>query len=274
MAFVEILWVVITTGKRANGEGSVYRQKNGLWAAAVTIGRNAGTGKIVRKYVYGKSQQEAKDKKEALLEQVKGGIAYFDADKLTVGEWILKWLTVYAKNRVRQNTYESYVSVVTNHIIPVLGSIRLQKLQSNNIQSMINDIAEKHCRSAAYTFTVLRMALKQALREELIYRDLTLAVSPPAKTKKEVRQLTPDEWKRLFATAKKTDLYMQVLLVWATGMRREEILGLRWSDVNMKTSTLAIANTAILQLNNDQHVTRSTHTPGCNGKGLQERYRE
>ncbi|HWR55638.1 MAG TPA: site-specific integrase [Negativicutes bacterium] len=233
-------------GKRANGEGTIYKKKPGLWCGIVTVGRDTSTGKLVRKTVYGKTKLEAQEKKTALLEKSRGGLAFIDADKLTVGQWIEKWLTTYAKNRVRQNTYESYDSVARLHIIPVLGSIRLQKLQTNQIQGMVNTIAEKYVRTARYAFTVLRMAMKQALQEDLIFKNPSLAVSLPELPDKEVRKRTPDEWERLFVEAKIAGIYLQVLLVWATGMRREEILGLRWSDVNFGTAVISIANVVIV----------------------------
>ena len=185
--------------KRANGEGSIYRQKSGLWAAAVTIGRDAATGKLVRKYVYGKTKQEAQAKKAALLEQVKGGLAYIDADKVTVSEWLTKYLATYAQPRLRQNTYESYEYLTKKYLIPALGAIRLQKLQPNQIQTMLNAIlAKKSNRLAAYAFAVLRTALRQALKEDLLLRDPTLAVVTPKKVKKEIKTLTPKNGKPSF----------------------------------------------------------------------------
>ena len=233
--------------KRANGEGSIYRQKSGLWAAAVTIGRDAATGKLVRKYVYGKTKQEAQAKKAALLEQVKGGLAYIDADKVTVGEWLTKYLATYAKPRLRQNTYESYEYLTKKYLIPALGAIRLQKLQPNQIQTMLNAIlAEKSNRLAAYAFAVLRTALRQALKEDLLLRDPTLAVVTPKKIKKEIKTLTPEEWETLFQAAKQIGyLYIAILLAWATGMRREEILGLRWQDIDFSVNTITISQTVI-----------------------------
>jgi len=82
--------------KRANGEGTICKRKDGLWMTAVIIGRDAATGKPVRKYCYGKTKGEVQQKKDALLERSKGPV-YIDADKITVGQWVEKWLTIYAR---------------------------------------------------------------------------------------------------------------------------------------------------------------------------------
>ena len=71
--------------KRANGEGTICRHSNGLWMAAVTIGRDAATGKSICKYCYGKTKAEVQQKKDALIEQSRGPV-YIDADKVTVGQ--------------------------------------------------------------------------------------------------------------------------------------------------------------------------------------------
>lgn len=234
--------------KRANGEGSIYRQKNGLWAASITIGRDSQTGKLIRKYVYGKTKTEAQVKKAALLEEAKGGTTYIDGDKVTVKDWLEKWLATYAKPKVRQNTYESYESVARIHVIPHLGSQNLSKLQANQIQSMINDITStKSARVGEYAFSVLRMSIRQAIREQLLKYDPTLAVSSPKKSKKELKPLSNEEWNSLFETAKKSnDMFLPLLVEWATGMRREEILGLRWHDIALDKKILSVTNVVIV----------------------------
>src|SRR6185312_10081147 len=98
---------------RANGEGSVYRQKDNLWAASATV-----DGK--RKYFYGKTQKEAKDKREAFLQEVSKGVSV-DAKKQTVEQFLVKWLEDSQRQSVRPRTYERYEEVVRLHIVPALG---------------------------------------------------------------------------------------------------------------------------------------------------------
>ncbi len=236
--------------KRANGEGTICKRKSdGLWMASVTIGRNEETGKLVRKSVYGKTKAEVQEKKAALLEEHKGR-TYLDADKITLRQWLEKWLDLYARTKVRQNTFEGYQFIVKNHLIPALGSIKLGKLQATQIQFMINKILDsgRSRRLAEFSFAVLRAALRQALKEELIYRDPTLATSLPKKTRKEITPLSDSQWNALLQTASNGSYrfwYPALLLEWGTGIRRGELTALRWRDVDFQRGVIFISQAAI-----------------------------
>ena len=234
--------------KRANGEGSIYQRPDGLWVGQVSIGRSAQTGDLVKKYVYGRDHDEVVAKKNRLLLQVRD-VINLDADTVTVKEWVDHYLTQYAKNRVRENTYASYRWMLKHYIEDSIGSIRLGKLRSVQIQSMVNKIMTDGCsaRTAEYAFAILRSALRQALKEEIILRDPTLAVMLPHKKRREIKPLTEQEWSSLFqaATNESPQFYMEILVEWATGLRRSELLGLKWPDLDMKAGTLTV-NRAVM----------------------------
>ena len=212
------------------------------------LGRDHKTGKIIRKYCYGKTKSEVLQKKEALFEQRKGPV-YIDADKITVGQWVEKWLTIYAKASVRENTYAGYRSVVETHILPLIGSIKLQKLRGIDIQHMVNQIKDNggSPRLAELTFAVLRIALNKAFHEEILHRLPFKTVSLPKKRRKEFMPLTQLEWMNLFAAAEPDDeMYTALPLEWATGISRSELLGLKWIDFNFSTDTVSIRRAAII----------------------------
>ncbi|WP_094606778.1 Tyrosine recombinase XerC [Sporomusa silvacetica DSM 10669] len=234
--------------KRSNGEGTICKRSDGRWMISVMLGRDNKTGKIVRKYCYGKSKSEVLKKKEALLDQRKGPV-YIDADKVTVGQWVEKWLTIYAKASVRENTYAGYRSVVVNHIQPLLGDIKLQKLRGIDIQNMVNQIKDTGGgpRLAELTFAVLRIALNKAFHEEILQRLPFKTVSLPKKRRKEFTPLTATEWVRLFAVAETdAEMYTALLLEWATGISRSELLGLKWIDFNFTTDNVSIRRAVII----------------------------
>lgn len=235
--------------KRANGEGTICKRKDGLWMTAVIIGRDAATGKPVRKYCYGKTKGEVQQKKDALLEQSKGPV-YIDADKITVGQWVEKWLTVYARASVRGNTYIGYRSVVNNHILPILGDIKLQKLRGIDIQQMVNTIKANGGgpRLAELAYAVLRAALNKAFNEEILHRLPFKTVSlPKKKRRKEFVPLSSLEWARLFTLAEAdAELYTALSLEWATGISRSELLGLKWIDFNFSTDSVSIQRALII----------------------------
>jgi integrase len=220
--------------KRANGEGTICKHKDGLWMTAVMLGRDATTGKLIRKYCYAKTKGEVQQKKEALLEQSKGPV-YIDADKITVGQWVEKWLNIYAKASVRANTFIGYRSVVVNHILPRLGDIKLQKLKGIDIQNMVNQIKDNGggpC-LAELAFSVLRIALNKAFNDEILHRLPFKTVSLPKKRRKEFTPLTDLKWARLFYEAEAdAEMYTALSLEWATGISRSELLALKWPDFN------------------------------------------
>lgn len=229
--------------KRTNGEGSIYQRPDGLWVGQVVIGRSAQTGDLVKKYVYGRDQGDVVAKKNKLLQQNRD-IIDIDADSITVRDWINRYLEIYAKTRVRENTLVSYKYVAENHIYDHIGSIKLGKLRSIQIQSMVNKILDEgnSARTAQYAFAVLRAAIRQAMKEEILFRNPALAVSLPRIRRKEIRPLTENEWKSIFATAKKYSMrvYREILVEWATGMRRSELLGLKWADLDEENSTITV----------------------------------
>lgn len=235
--------------KRANGEGTICKRKDGLWMTAVIIGRDAETGKPVRKYCYGKTKGEVQQKKDTLLERSKGPV-FIDADKITVGQWVEKWLTIYARASVRGNTYIGYRSVVNNHILPLLGEIKLQKLRGIDIQNMVNTIKDNGGgpRLAELTFSVLRIALNKAFNEEILHRLPFRTVSlPKKKRRKEFVPLSSLEWAHLFTTAEAdAEMYTALSLEWATGISRSELLGLKWIDFNFITDSVSIQRAVII----------------------------
>ncbi|CUH95706.1 hypothetical protein P22_1783 [Propionispora sp. 2/2-37] len=235
--------------KRANGEGTICKRKDGLWMTAVIIGRDIETGKPIRKYCYGKTKGEVQQKRDALLEQSKGPV-FIDADKITVGQWVEKWLTIYARASVRGNTYIGYRSVVNNHILPLLGQIKLQKLRGIDIQNMVNTIKDNGGgpRLAELTFAVLRAALNTAFNEEILHRLPFKTVSlPKKKRRKEFVPLSSAEWARLFTTAEAdAEMYAALSLEWATGISRSELLGLKGLDFNFTTDSVSIQRAVII----------------------------
>ena len=234
--------------KRANGEGCVYQRPDGLWVGQVIIGRSSQTGELVKKVVYGRDQGDVVAKKNALLMQARDVID-LDADTVTVKEWVDHYLTQYAKNRVRENTYASYRWMLSHYIEDSLGSIKLGKLRSIQIQSMVNKILSGggSARTAEYAFAILRSAIRQALKEEILVRDPTLAVCLPKKKRREIQPLTEEQWVSLLQAGAKESpqFYTELLVEWATGLRRSELIGLKWPDIDMEAATVTI-NRAVM----------------------------
>jgi integrase len=219
---------------RANGEGSVYRQKEGLWAASITV-----DGK--RRVFYGKTQREAKDKRGDFLQAVTRGVSV-DAKKQTVEEFLVRWLEDSQKQSVRPRTYERYEEVVRLHIVPMLGKYQLQKLSPEHVQSLYARKLEAGFSETTvhHIHNVLHKALKTAMKWGLIPRNVCELVDAPRKARFEGQALTVEQARRLLVAARGHRMEALFHLELATGMRRGEIMGLKWQDINFEKGLLRV----------------------------------
>lgn len=234
------------SGKRANGEGSIYFDADrDRWVAAVTIGRDPKTGRLIRRKVSGKTKGAAVAAKAALLAKYTG-IYYIDADKLTVSEWLDKYLTTYKSGSVRQNTYESYSNIATIYIIPRIGHIILDKLLPLQVQQMVTDIAAvKSPRTAEYALVVLRMSTRRAVDESIIDRDPTRGVKKPYIPKRDINPITPTQAQTLVDSTTSPAMHIAIKIMYATGIRTEELLALTWDKIDITNQQITIDQVVI-----------------------------
>lgn len=219
--------------RRADGEGSIYKRQDGVWTGSLTIGYNERGGQK-RKVVYGRTQKEAREKlDEARRQMVTGTLS---TTRLTIAEYLQeRWLKDKAKSR-RTNTIRLYESLSTLHIIPRIGKVRLDRLKPLHVQDMVSDIAEKvGVPTANKARRMLYGALKQAMKWELVARNVCEAVEPLPEKRFEMVIWSPEQAMAFLTTAQGHRLFAAYFLAMATGLRRGEILGLRWSDLDGDT---------------------------------------
>ena len=225
-------------GKRGNGEGGITRhKKSGLYMARYTL--ETPTGKK-RKAVYGKTREEAHEKLvDALSNRNKGLV--FEGDDQTLETYLAGWLRDI-ESTVKQRTLENYAYFVNTHITPGLGKIKLKNLKPEKVGALIRDKRGSglSSRTVQLIHTVLGKALKDAVRDEILHRNVAAAVKPPKRTKKEMHPLSPEQ-ARLFLDVAKEDRHHALYVVAVTaGLREGELLGLRWGDVDLDASKLAV----------------------------------
>ena len=127
--------------RRANGEGSLRKRKDGRWEGRYTAGTDPVTGKAIIKNVLGKTQAEVKEKLKKAIEE-SGELDIKRSGMYTVGEWMDLWYEVYAKPRIRESTAIYYKMFIDTHIRPKLGDIKLNQLQTMDIQRLYNELRE------------------------------------------------------------------------------------------------------------------------------------
>jgi integrase len=127
------------------------------------------------------------------------------------------------------------LSYADAHIVPSLGGATIQELRPDHIQKLYNDKTAEGLspKSIIHLHTILRGALRQAMKNRLIFYDVSESVTLPALKKGQARALTLKKQAKFLAAAEDSPLYPAFILLMTTGLRRGELLGLRWRNVNL-----------------------------------------
>jgi integrase len=224
--------------------GRIRKRGKRSWELTIDIGRDEN-GERLRKFVNVKgTKAEAQRQQRELLASLDKGLPV-DTGKLNVDQFLQRWLRDYAIPNTRPRTAERYESDIRLHITPALGHLQLSRLAPSNIQTMEARLQEsgKSARSVQHVHTVLREALKHAMRWGLIYRNVAEAVDAPRPKRHEIQPpLAGGVWD-ILELAKATPYYAVYHFIAFTGSRRGEALGLRWSDVDLENGTASIVQT-------------------------------
>ncbi|MDY4213523.1 MAG: tyrosine-type recombinase/integrase [Eubacteriales bacterium] len=249
--------------KRGNGEGSVCRRPDGRWQGSITIGRD-DRGRLIRKYFYGKTRKETSEKLNRAIEELRDNRFINKSDNPTVEQWCHEWLWSYKRNSVKQKTFDQYETILRTHIIPDIGDIRLADLKTMHIQRIINKMHDSGLshRTIEVMKIVMHAALKQAQRNKLVSENVCENVVLPRKQPKHIRVLNEDEQTKLIAALKDNYIGRGLLFALYTGMRRGEVLALKWSDYdkNEKTISITKALSRVRTYNKDGNKTMLTVT--------------
>lgn len=227
--------------KRTHGEGTIYqRSDNKYWVAQITI-----DGK---RYTFtGKDRDEVLTKLQQMQVAYRRG-EFIAPEKTTVADWLRQWLDVYKKPTVSQNTYQSYKNTIEKHVVPSIGEIQLQKLRPIHLQSLYAKLCENGMtRTAALAHAVIRQALGQAVEEGLIHKNVADSIDAPRWKPGKARVLSAEEMVRFLEAAADHPLYPAIALEAFTGMRRGEVLGLQWRDIDFDNG-VAYVNKALVEV--------------------------
>jgi len=232
--------------RRGHGEGSIYQRKDGRWAATISL----DGGK--RKTFYGKTRKEVQEQlKIALHEQQQGTLA--TGPKQTVKAYLEHWMEDVHKPNIRLSSYRRYGVFLNKHILPAIGHIQLQKLTAQQVQAFY---ARKLKEGLSVSMVrgmhgLLHKALDQAVRWKIISVNVCDAVSVPSAPRHEMRTLSKEQAQKLLEAAKGHRLEALLTVALATGMRKGELLALRWEDVNLEEMSLQVKRTIVGQFNGE-----------------------
>jgi integrase len=217
--------------RNPNGAGTITKRKDGRYQAAVYVLQPDGTR--ARKFAYGKTWAECDAKRRELLDKVDSGIPV-PTRSAKLAEWLPYWLENVIKPRRKLSTYDKYEAHVRLYLVPRLGSKRLESLSVADVRRFLTGLErDTTTATAKESHRVLRTALSAACKEELITRNVVTLVEPPRPKSRELSPWSLDETLDFLAAARKDPLYAAFVLAIAMGLRRGEIVGLRWADVDL-----------------------------------------
>jgi integrase len=223
--------------RRGHGEGSIFKRKDGRWAAAISL----PSGR--RKYLYAKTRQEVARKLTQALRAVQDGIP-LPPERQSLGSYLREWLESVGPS-LRPRTWERYEQYVRLHIVPHLGRIALARLTPAHLQRLYAQKLEAGLSptTVAHLHAVLHRALAQAERWGLVARNVAALVTPPRPARREMKALSPEEARRFLEAAQGERLHAFYVLALTTGMRLGELLALRWRDVDLERGVLQVRAT-------------------------------
>lgn len=220
--------------RRANREGSIFKRQDGRWVAAITL----PDGK--RWLKYSPTQTLARKKLRAMLEQLDEGFNPAGG-KDTLANFLRYWLKIVTPS-LRPKTIVQYRHICDRYIIPALGSVRLGDLRTDLVQELYTTELSRGTgvRTVQFIHAVLHRALEQACRWGFVKRNVVSQAEKPRQPRTEMQVLSAEQARRFLAAAESHRLYALFHLAVTTGLRRGELLGLRWDDLDWDTGRLQI----------------------------------
>ena len=241
--------------RRPAGDGMVRRRDDGRWEGRIVIGHREN-GEPLFRHVYAKTQKALLDKLHQNIECYRD-VELTEDSRMTLGQWLDRWLTEYKAGTVRPGTLEGYRRYIEYYIKPQLGDKQISLLSQQDIQRMyrrlktegrihehpemghqLSDSMVRHIHST------LHAALKDAVQAHVIPRNPTEGTTAPKPNYKPKRILTRAELDAFLTVVEQDDVwryFFQTELM--TGLRRGEICGLQWSDFDGNTGTLKVCRT-------------------------------
>ena len=255
--------------KRANGEGNIRKRKDGRWEGRYTAGYDSKTGKRLIKNVLGKTQAEVKEKLKIALEETNGLDVSKAADVYTVASWLRTWYELYAKPNVRTATANRYELIIETYTIPRIGNIKLKMLTTRHLQKLYKELLEsgrihvgKNQDKGLSSTTVhsvhlmLHCALDRAVKERLISRNPCEDCIVPKPRKLEMKILPPEHMKAYLEAAEARGLLPMFYLELISGLRKGELVALRWDDLDIQQRTISVSKQYVRNPDGSLELTR------------------
>ena len=241
--------------RRPSGDGMVRKREDGRWEGRIVVGHKKN-GTPIFQHAYAHTQKELTEKLHQNIERYQD-VELTEDSRMTLGEWLDRWLTDYKENTVRPGTLAGYRSCIENYIKPQLGGKQVSLVTSQDVQKLYRRLKEngrvrEHPRfgSALSDTTINRLhaifhqAMEDALHAHIIAKNPTVGATVPKASHAQKRVLTDKELDTFLDAVREDKIWGDFFYVeLTTGLRRGEICALRWEDFDTKQETLHVRRT-------------------------------
>jgi integrase len=226
-------------GRRSNGEGTLFKRKDGRWSAQAYVKLPNGTAKRI--CITNRSHDVVKEKLRDALDKEHRNIPFVERD-WTISDYLDYWMREIQPSRIRESTIVAYNRLIGNHIKPSVGGFKLKNLTVYNVRCALEEMKRRGCPDASLhkCFKILSSCLNCAVREEIIFRNVASIVEKPKYTPKETSIWTVKQSVAFLQSIKEHPQYITFLLLFTYGMRRGEVLGLRYSDIDFENGKIYV----------------------------------
>ena len=226
--------------RNAQGAGSIRQRADGTWEARYTVGRDPGTGKQLRKSVYGKTQKEVRQKLSQAVAALDNG-DYFQPSKMTLARWVEIWLQEYTGDK-KYLTVKHYKAQCKTHIVPSLGAVKLSELAPPQIQAFYNGLQRDGlaAKSVRNIHGILTKCLSTAVQVGYLRSNPASMVTLPKVEKKEIHPLTDEQVKDFLRVSVGDEYEILLKVILFTGLRESEAIGLTWDCIDFKAGTVKV----------------------------------
>ena len=229
------------------------------WTIIIPLPKGADGRRRQQWTTYRGTKRQAEMKLTEILAAVDGG-SFVKPTKLTVGEYLEQWLATYVATNVRPNTAEGYTKKVRAHLIPGLGTIALTALTPAHVQAFYTErLQGRSAITVRHLHRILHNALKTAVRWQLVGRNVADAAVAPRPQAREMRALDAAGVQRMLDVARSSEHYALFHLAVFSGLRRSELLGLRWQDLDLIAGRLSVRQT-LHRLTPGEYITLAPKT--------------